>query len=77
MTDPFFDRLLGTDDSDSGCDAGFALMEQYVDAVLRGDDVTVMYAGVLAHLRNCPDCREDTEGLLAALREIKPPSDLG
>jgi hypothetical protein len=76
MTDPLFERLLGADDADSGCEAGFALMEQYADAVLRGDDVTLTYAGVVAHLRNCPACREDTEGLLAALRDIEPPPDL-
>jgi hypothetical protein len=77
MSYNYFDRLLGTDDSDPGCEAGFELMEEYVDAVLRGDDVALKYPGVLAHLRNCPACREDTEGLLAALREIEPPSDLG
>ena len=77
MTNPFFDRVLGTDDTDPGCEAGFAIMEQYAESVLRGEDVALTYAGVLAHLRNCPDCREDTEGLLAALRDIEPPSDLG
>ena len=77
MTDPIFDRLLPTDDADAGCDAGYALMEQYVDAVLRGDDVELEYPGVVAHLRNCPACREDTEGLLAALRDIESPPDLG
>jgi hypothetical protein len=70
-----FNRLLGTEDTDPGCAAGFELMDQYVDAVLRGEDVTLKYAGVLAHLRNCPDCREDTEGLLIALQEVQPPSD--
>jgi hypothetical protein len=75
MSHNFFERLLGTDDVDPGCDAGFVLMEEYVEAVLRGDDVVLKYPGVVAHLRNCPACREDTEGLLAALREIEPPSD--
>jgi hypothetical protein len=75
MTDQLFERLLGTDDSDPGCEAVFAVMDQYVDAVVRGDDVVLKYPGVLAHLRNCSACREDTEGLLAAASEVEPPSD--
>ena len=75
MTGHRFERLLGTAGSDPGCDATLTVVDQYVDAVLRGDDVVVKYAGVLAHLRNCPACREDTDGLLAAIREIEPPPD--
>jgi hypothetical protein len=70
-----FELLLGTADSDPGCDATLTVVDQYVDAVLRGDDVAGKYAAVLAHLRNCPACREDTDGLLAAIREIGPPPD--
>jgi len=73
MTDHLFERLLGTDDSDPGCEAVFAVMDQYVDAVIQGDDVALKYPGVLAHLRNCSACREDTEGLLAAASEAEPP----
>jgi hypothetical protein len=75
MTDHLFERLLGTDDRDPGCEATFAIMDQYVDAVVRGDDVALEYPGVLGHIRNCSACREDTEGLLAAAREVGPPPD--
>jgi predicted anti-sigma-YlaC factor YlaD len=75
MTDPLLDRLLGSADADPGCDATFELLDRYVDAVVRGDDVASQYAGVLVHLRNCPACREDAEGLLAAARELEHPAD--
>jgi hypothetical protein len=77
MTDRFFERLLGTEGIDPGCEATFALMDRYVDAVLREADVALEYPQVLVHLRNCSACREDTEGLLAAAREGPPPSDSG
>lgn len=66
-------RLLGTVGRDAGCDATFEIMDQYADALLRGDDVTVKYADLLTHLQNCAACREDTEGLLAALKQIDSP----
>lgn len=56
---------------DSTCDGAFEVLDQYVEAVLRGDDVTLGFARVLSHLRNCWACGEDTEGLLAAVREIE------
>ena len=52
----------------------FGFTREDVDAVIRGEDVVLRYPEVLAHLRNCSACREDTEGLLAAAREVEPPS---
>jgi hypothetical protein len=77
MTGPFFEHLLGADDVDPGCDAGFEIIDQYVDAVLRGDDVALKYSGMLVHLRHCPACREDIDGLLAAARQVTPPPEQG
>jgi hypothetical protein len=64
--------LLGTGGHDPGCDAAFELMEQYVEAVRRGEDVA-RYAGFVTHIQNCAACREDTEGLLAALNDLERP----
>ncbi len=75
MTDPLFERLLGTRATDPGCDATFVLLDRYAEAVIRGDDLTPEYAGVLAHLRDCAACREDAEGLVAAVRELQSPTD--
>lgn len=74
MTDPLFGHTRDTGTDDPGCDAAFEALDRYIEALLRGDDVTATYADVVTHLRNCSACREDAEGLLAALRELEHPS---
>lgn len=61
--------LLGHDGSDPGCEAAFELFDEYCDVVLRGALPGIHFAGLLSHIENCSACREDTEALLAALRE--------
>ena len=68
-------RVLGRGDRDEGCEAGFAVIEQYVEAVLRGDDAERLFPGIVAHMAGCAGCREDIEGLLAALRAQTGPDD--
>jgi len=65
------ERLLGHTGRDPGCDAGFEQFHRYCDAVLRGEDVEREFPEFINHLRNCAACREDAEGLLAALREME------
>ena len=69
MSDPRLDRLLGTADHDPGCDAGLEVIDVYCEAVLRGAVDTARFKDFLTHLGNCTTCREDTESLLAALRD--------
>lgn len=71
MRDRSLDQLLGTGSRDPGCDGAFEVLDEYVEAVSRGDDVARRYAEFLTHLHNCAACREDTEGLLAAMRDLK------
>lgn len=66
----FMQRLLGTNARDPGCEACFEVLDQYVDAVLRGEDAATLFPEVTAHLQNCDACREDTEGLIASLRDL-------
>lgn len=73
MTEGPLRKLLGTRGHDPGCDAAFEILDEYAEAVLRGEDVTVKYAQLITHAKNCVACREDTEGLVAALREIERP----
>jgi len=70
VTDPRFHRLLGTADHDPGCDAGLDVIDVYCEAVLRGDVDRDRFRDFLTHLGNCTTCREDTESLLAVLREL-------
>ena len=75
MNDDLRERLLGSKSRDPGCEACFEVLDEYAEAVLRGGDVTRLYPEVIAHLAGCPACREDTEGLLAALRLQPPPEE--
>ena len=70
MSDKRLEHLLGTDARDPGCDGAFEVLDQYVEAVRRGVDVEARHADFVTHLRNCAACREDTEGLLAALDDL-------
>jgi len=67
-------RLLGIGSRDAGCEAGFEVLDRYAEALVRGADVAHLFPDVVAHLANCAACREDTEGLIAVLRNL-PPSE--
>jgi hypothetical protein len=61
-------RLLGRGDRDQGCEAGIAIVDQYVEAVVRGDDAERLFPEIVAHMAGCAACREDIEGLIVAVR---------
>jgi hypothetical protein len=71
MTDDPLEPLLGRPDRDPGCEAAFEQLDRYCDAVRRGADAAREFPDLVTHIRNCPDCREDTEGLLAALEQLE------
>lgn len=71
MKDSELQKLLGSNDPDPGCDHSGELMDEYCELVLRGDALHDRYTAFLTHISNCTACREDTESLLAALREEK------
>lgn len=68
MSDIDLDRLLGSPNTDPGCDEAGELMDAYCELVSRGEPVSDRYAEFLTHMNNCTACREDMEGLLAMLR---------
>jgi predicted anti-sigma-YlaC factor YlaD len=65
-------RLIGADTRDTGCEACFEVLDQYVDAVLDREDAALLFPEVATHLEHCDACREDTMGLIAALAENAP-----
>ena len=69
MNDFNLRRLLGSPDADAGCDEAGELMDAYCELVARGEPVSDRYAEFVTHMKNCTACREDMEGLLAAVRE--------
>ena len=60
--------LLGTPGEDTGCVGGFTVLAEYVERELDGRNVRELFPAVAAHLRNCPACVEDYEGLVALVR---------
>jgi predicted anti-sigma-YlaC factor YlaD len=64
------DELLRAEDGDAGCTAGEAILDAYVELELAGEDPARVYPGTAIHLRSCPGCRADYEGLLEAARRF-------
>jgi hypothetical protein len=62
------ERFLRTDPADVGCEQTIALLHAYVELVVDGLDPAVEYPGIAAHLRACPPCADDHEGLLLTVR---------
>jgi hypothetical protein len=62
------ERFLATDPRDVGCAEAMAVLHVYVELVATDPEAAAgRYAGVAAHLVACGPCRQDFEGLLAAV----------
>ncbi len=72
MTDPHrhLDELLRAIDGDAGCTAGEEILDAFVELELAGQDPAATYPGTAIHLRSCPGCRADHDGLLEAARRF-------
>lgn len=64
------DDLLAADPVDAGCDAGSLVLDQYVELELAGQDPAISFPGVAAHLRSCPACQADHDGLLEVVSHL-------
>jgi hypothetical protein len=62
------DELLRSQGGDAGCTAGEAILDAFVDLELAGEDPARVFPGTAIHLRSCPGCQADHDGLLAAAR---------
>jgi hypothetical protein len=70
MTDKLtLSELLLADLRDPGCLAGLEVIDQYVELELVGKDPAENFPGVAAHLKSCPACRLDHDGILQAARD--------
>jgi hypothetical protein len=58
-------RLLGSGESELGCDECFDHLDRYVELELAGADADAGVPGLRAHLAGCPACREEYESLRA------------
>ncbi len=55
---------------DVGCSAGFEILHRYVESGLEGGDPEHEFPGLATHLRRCPACRGDYEGLVDAAEQF-------
>jgi hypothetical protein len=68
--DLHLDELLRAQDGDAGCTAGEDILDAYVELELAGEDPAHVYPGTALHLRSCPGCQTDHDGLLEAARRF-------
>jgi hypothetical protein len=64
-------KILGmlaiTQEEELTCDEVFALLDQYTEMAMRGEDVKSLLPMVKQHLDICSDCREEYEALESIL----------
>jgi hypothetical protein len=61
-------QIAHTQEVELACDEVLALMDQFAEMVMRGEDVAYLMPLVQHHLDMCADCREEFEALLRILR---------
>jgi hypothetical protein len=59
-----------TFDQELSCDEVHALIDQFAEMQMRGEDPARLFPLIQRHLEMCPECREEFEALLAALQVI-------
>jgi len=64
MTKKMLQSLAMTEEHEISCDDVFAVLDEFVEAVKRGENVLLLMPLVKKHLDMCPDCREEYETLL-------------
>ena len=60
--------LAMTEECEISCDDIFAVLDEFTEAVLRGENVLILMPLVRKHLDMCPDCCEEYEALLRMLQ---------
>lgn len=62
------EMVAHTQEREITCDEVHALIDQFAEMKMRGEDPTRFMPFVQQHLEMCPDCRAEYEALLEALR---------
>lgn len=68
MMTKMLQSLAMTEEREISCNEVYAVLDQFAEAVVRGEDVLVFMPLVRQHLDMCPDCREEYETLLRMLQ---------
>ena len=62
------EQIALTQERELDCGEVFAVLDQYTEAILAGEDVQEQFALVIQHLELCPDCLEEYQLLLGVLQ---------
>ncbi len=62
------EQIARTQQRELDCGEVFAVLDQYADAIVAGEDLGEQFALVVQHLDLCPDCLEEYESLLSVLQ---------
>jgi hypothetical protein len=62
--------LAMTEEHEISCDEVYAVLDQFAEAVNRGENPLIFMPLVRQHLDMCPDCREEYDALLRMLKPI-------
>lgn len=65
------ETVSNTEEVELPCDGVFELIDEFADAVARGEDTSEFMPMVQQHLRICRDCLEEYEALLRILEAEK------
>ncbi len=75
LPDPVVEKLIRsleeTCDEECGCDEVYALLDQYAEAHIRGEDVERLMPVLKQHMSVCQECREEYEALIKALQAMQ------
>jgi len=61
-------QMAATQEVEYDCQDVYRLLDQFAEAVLRGEDTAPWMPLIRAHLELCPDCRAEFEALMRALQ---------
>lgn len=61
-------QLEDTREVELSCDDVLAVLDQFTEATLHGEDAATLMPLVQHHLDHCPDCHEEFEALLRVLK---------
>jgi hypothetical protein len=65
--------ILTADGEALGCEDCFELLDRCADLIEAGQDIAEFYPAVKKHLDDCECCKEEFEGLLAAMDAVQQP----
>ena len=61
-------QIAMTETVEYDCGDIYRLLDQFAEAVLRGEDTAPWMPLIRSHLERCPDCRAEFEALMRTLR---------